>query len=128
MSEKIKHDCSRSKCPITNALDIVGDKWTLLIIRDMMFLGKTQFNAFLESNEGISTNILTARLKKLEQLNLVKKEAYQTAPRRYAYSLTKPGESLRPILIEMVKWGADNIDGAYTPTREQMERLKKGQL
>lgn len=122
--EKITGCGGRSVCPITNTLDVIGDKWTLLIIRDMLFLGKTQFGEFADSGEGISTNILTDRLKKLEEFGIITKTAYQKNPVRYEYHPTKIGESLMPLLIEMVKWGGANIEGAYTPTEEDIKKAK----
>src|SRR3989338_5583847 len=101
----IKNKLQRSICPITNTLDLIGDKWTLLIIRDMIFLKKKSFNEFLESPEGIATNILTDRLKRLEECGLVEKRPYTKTPVRYQYTLTRRGEDLRPVIMEMVRWG-----------------------
>ena len=120
---KIKNNCNRSKCPITNTLDIIGDKWTLLIIRDMDFFQKKQFNELLNSHEGISTNILTARLKKLMETGLVKKQVYQENPKRYEYTLTSAGKTLRPLLVEMVKWGGEHIEGSYAPSKEDIKKI-----
>lgn len=103
----------RSICPITNLLDIVGDKWTLLIVRDL-FLGKTRFGEFADSAEKIPTNILADRLKRLEDLDLIKKNGYQTNPVRFEYSLTKKGQDLEPIILEMVKWGLRYVKGTKT--------------
>src|SRR5215467_10979463 len=77
----------RSDCAIANALDRVGDKWSLLLVRDML-AGKTTYGQFLESPEGIPTNILADRLKRLEQFGLIARTAYQERPTRHAYSLT----------------------------------------
>jgi DNA-binding HxlR family transcriptional regulator len=79
----------RSSCPIAGTLDLIGDRWTLLIIRDMLFFKKQRFEEFLDSPEGISTNVLTDRLKKLEQLGLVAKQPYSTHARRMNYQLTE---------------------------------------
>ncbi|AFY60895.1 putative transcriptional regulator [Synechococcus sp. PCC 6312] len=99
----------RSSCPIACSLDLIGDRWTLLVIRDMMFFGKHRFEEFLESPEGISTNILANRLKQLEELGLIKKEPYSNHARRMNYALTERGESLRPVLRAMVVWGLKQI-------------------
>ncbi|HEY9604872.1 MAG TPA: helix-turn-helix domain-containing protein [Allocoleopsis sp.] len=99
----------RSHCPIACTLDLIGDRWTLLIIRDMLFFRKQRFEEFLESPEGISTNILTSRLKSLEQLGLVEKQPYSNHSRRMNYQLTEQGQSLRPVLKAMIKWGLENI-------------------
>lgn len=119
---QIQNKKQRSLCPITNTLDIIGDKWTLLIIRDMVFRGKTQFGEFLNANEGISTNILTDRLKKLEHHNIITKRAYQENPTRYEYELSGIGEALQPILFEMIKWGGKHIEGTYQPTEEDIKK------
>jgi DNA-binding HxlR family transcriptional regulator len=78
-------------CPIACTLDLIGDRWTLLIIRDMMFFGKQRFDQFLDSAEGISTNILASRLKSLEASGLVEKQPYSNHPRRMNYSLNRTG-------------------------------------
>ncbi len=94
----------RSGCPITNALDILGDKWTLLVIRDLA-LGKKRYQEFMASSEGIASNILADRLKQLEASGLVTRRAYQQKPARYEYVLTEKGEGLRPILRALIVWG-----------------------
>ena len=103
--KKITGCLERSECPITNTLDLIGDKWTLLVIRDMMFLKKKSFNEFLESREGIATNILTDRLKRLEENGIIEKRPYKKIPARYEYTLTRRGAGLRSVLIEMIEWG-----------------------
>lgn len=105
----------RSHCPIACTLDLIGDRWTLLIIRDMLFFGKQRFEEFLESPEEISTNILTSRLKLLEQLGLVKKQPYSNHSRRMNYQLTEQGQSLLPVLKAMIDWGLDNIPETRIP-------------
>jgi DNA-binding HxlR family transcriptional regulator len=120
----INNEKRRSGCPITNTLDLIGDKWTLLIIRDMMYLGKSQFGEFTGGNEGISTNILTDRLKKLEQFGIISKSAYQENPTRYEYNLTPIGDALEPLLIEMMKWGGAHIDNTYTPSPEEVKEYR----
>ena len=101
----------RSHCPIACALDQLGDKWSLLIIRDLL-LGKRRYQEFLTSPERIATNILADRLKKLEAAGLVIQQAYQQKPVRYEYILTKKGEDLRPVLEAFVKWGKAYFPGA----------------
>lgn len=83
----------RSICPITNLLDVVGDKWTLLIIRDL-FLGKWRYVEFIDSKEKMPTNILAERLRRIEEFGLVTKSPYQTNPLRFEYSLMKKGKAL----------------------------------
>ena len=100
----------RSVCPITNTLDVLGDKWTLLVVRDM-FLGKKTYGEFLASPEGIPTNILADRLKRLEQHGIIDKTPYQQSPVRYAYQLSSKGEQLSPVINAIIEWGLDNIPG-----------------
>lgn len=108
----------RSPCPIACTLDLIGDRWTLLIVRDMMFFGKQRFEEFLESPEGISTNILANRLKLLEDLSLVEKQPYSNHPRRMNYQLTEQGQSLRPVLKVMIAWGLKHIPETRIPETE----------
>lgn len=108
----------RSDCPIACTLDLIGDRWTLLIIRDMLFFGKQRFEEFLESPEGISTNILTSRLKSLEQLGLVEKQPYSNHSRRMNYQLTQRGQSLRPVLRTMIAWGLKHIPETRIPKED----------
>ena len=105
----------RSPCPIACTLDLIGDRWTLLIIRDMMFFDKHRFEEFLASTEGISTNILANRLKYLEDLGLVEKQPYSNHRRRMNYQLTEKGRSLRPVLKVMTAWGLKHIPGTQVP-------------
>ena len=100
----------RSNCPISCTLDLIGDKWTLVVMRDMLFLKKSRFEEFLDSPEKISTNILTDRLHKLEAAGLVVKEPYSNHRLRMAYTATEKGKSLIPLLKHMVEWGLANIE------------------
>ena len=112
----------RSVCPITNALDVLGDKWTLIIIRDL-FLGKRIYSEFQASPEGIPTNILAERLKRLLANSIINKEVYQERPVRYAYTLTEKGKALAPVLKQVADWGLKYIPG--TDDRLAKEYLKK---
>ncbi len=105
----------RSPCPVSCTLDLIGDRWTLLIIRDMMFFDKQRFEEFLESPEGISTNILASRLKLLEELGLVTKQPYSNHSRRMDYQLTQEGKSLRPVIKVMAAWGLKHLEGTKLP-------------
>ena len=100
----------RSPCPIANTLDILGDKWTLLVVRDL-FAGKSTYGEFQSSPERIPTNILADRLKRLVRYGIVAKTPYQQNPVRYGYTLTSAGRSLAPVLEAMLKWGKSNIAG-----------------
>lgn len=98
----------RSFCPISNVLDILGDKWTLLIIRDA-FAGKKTYSEFQASPESIPTNILAERLKRLVTHDILKKNPYQQHPVRYSYELTDKGHALGPVLKEVINWGEKYI-------------------
>lgn len=118
--KKAKADTScpegyRSTCPIANVLDIVGDKWTLLVVRDLLILGKRRYGEFQRSPEAIPTNILADRLKRLEAAGLIKKELYQDNPPRAEYFLTRKGADLGPVLKAMGQWGQRHIPGVVIP-------------
>ena len=101
----------RSLCPLAGALDLIGDSWTLLVMRDLLFYDKHRFADFLDSPEGISTNILTERLKRLERCGLVERRRYQRRPPRHEYFLTVRGHDLLPVLRELIKWGQQHVPG-----------------
>lgn len=110
-----RHDF-RSTCSIARTLEIVGDKWTLLIVRDLMWHGKHTFLALQEGAERIPTNILSERLKRLVEWGLVRRDAYQQRPVRYAYHLTDKGKSLEPVLLQIMAWGHKRLGGGrYDP-------------
>ena len=96
----------RSDCPISYALDFFGDKWTFLIIRDLAFEGKKFYSDFLNSKEGIATNILSDRLKKLENNGVIESKVYQKLKTKKEYSLTQKGKHLIPVLVEMILWSS----------------------
>lgn len=106
----MKHVGRRSDCPISLSLDIFGDKWTLLILRDFMFFENRHFNE-LVTIEGISTNILTDRLNRLLQNGIITKQTDNKNRSSFLYSLTKKGLELIPIVVEIYKWGANHIAG-----------------
>ena len=108
--ETIKIYKMRSPCPIASTLDILGDKWTLLIVRDA-FAGKNTYGDFQASPENIPTNILADRLKRLVEYGILQKIPYQQRPVRFAYQLTDKGRLLGPILKEIIRWGKQNIVG-----------------
>ena len=101
----------RSRCPIAGALDVLGDAWTLLVLRDLLFYDKHRFAEFLESPEAISTNILTERLKRLERCGLIERRRYQERPPRDEYCLTRRGHDLLPVLRELIAWGQRHVPG-----------------
>ena len=94
----------QSGCPIAFGLDTFGDRWTLLVIREMMLRGKKTYSDFLEADEGISTNILADRLKHLETEGIIEKARDPENGRSFTYSLTEKGYDLAPIVLEIVNW------------------------
>src|SRR3989344_2685893 len=96
----------RSDCPINFALESFGDTWSLLIIRDLMFFGKTYYGDFLKSEEGIATNILADRLSRLEQVRIIRKVKNVKDKRKDTYQLSKKGIDLLPMLLEIIVWSA----------------------
>lgn len=117
----MKAHAARSSCPIATTLDLLGDRWSMLLIRDML-IGKARFGEFLASPEGIPTNILASRLRQLEEAGLVEKRPYQTRPERFEYALTKQGEALLPVLQEVCRWANAYIEGTWRPPASFMER------
>lgn len=118
----------RSICPITNTLDLLGDKWTLIVIRDL-FIGKQTYGEFQSSPEGIPTNILADRLKRLLENDIISKQAYQEKPVRYVYRLTDKGKALAPVIKEIVKWGLKHIPGTDDKlAKEYMKKNKRSLL
>jgi DNA-binding HxlR family transcriptional regulator len=108
----------RSECPISCTMDLIGDKWSLLIIRDMLYLGKTSYNEFLSSQEGISTNILNDRLIKLTEDGLV---TFTGTAKRKKYELTKKGLDLKPILESIAEFGIKHSNA----NKEFLRHVKK---
>lgn len=96
----------RSKCPISVALEMLGDAWSLLIVRDLMFRGRRTFNDFLNGGEGIASNILSDRLARLEDAGILTKKRDGKDARRFVYRLTAKGIDLAPVLVELVQWSA----------------------
>jgi DNA-binding HxlR family transcriptional regulator len=109
-------DQSRSDCPVACTLDLIGDRWTLLVVRDL-FLKKTRFDEFLSGPEGIATNILADRLRKLEQMQLVERIASPTHRARASYRLTAKGQSLAPVVCAIRDWGLTYVPGTRAMTK-----------
>jgi DNA-binding HxlR family transcriptional regulator len=130
----------RCKCPISSALDIIGDKWTLLIIRDMLFDHKTTFKDFSSSVESIATNILSSRLKLLEEVGIIRKNKKEGNQKSNVYTLTQKGLGLLPIIAEITLWSDENVrelnpsmvkeDYQYVRTNKQefLEGIKQSYL
>ncbi len=104
----------RSRCPVACTLDVLGDKWTLLVVRDLM-RGKQRYAEFEASAEGIPTNILADRLKRLAAAGLIRARRYSQHPPRVAYTLTPKGEDLRPVMRAMAEWGVRHAGGRMPP-------------
>ena len=94
----------RSHCPINYALEHFGDKWSLLIIRDLMFKNKRHYNEFFESREKVSTSVLGDRLKKFEEAQIIIRGVDDVKKSRIKYSLTKKGIDMLPFMIDMIVW------------------------
>ena len=104
----------RSRCPVSCTLDVLGDRWALLVVRDLM-RGKRRFAELADSPERIPTNILADRLKRLVGLGVVQSRQYSDHPPRVEYQLTAKGEDLRPVLGTMVDWGIKHAGGRVPP-------------
>ena len=109
----------RSTCPAACALDLAGDKWTLLVVRDLL-RGRSTYGALVDSPEGIPTNILADRLRRMEKAGLIAAKPYQRRPVRYTYALTDKGRGLGDVLAAVARWGRRHIPG----TRVMPEFLK----
>lgn len=114
----------RSDCPVSCALDLLGDKWTLLLVRDLL-LGKGTYSEFQSSAEGMPTNILADRLKRLQAAGVIDRAAYQDRPVRYRYALTAKGRDLAPVISAMIDWGSRHVENNIS--RAQIERMLAGQ-
>lgn len=111
----------RSNCPVSNSLDVWGDKWSLLIIRDLMYSKTCTYGQFLKAEEGIATNILASRLLALEENGLIEKLPHPESKAKGLYKLTRKGIDLLPILIEINLWA----EKYFTLSKERKEMLKK---
>lgn len=116
-------DEPRSPCPIATTLDILGDRWTLLILRDMLN-GKRRFSEFLESPERITTSVLSDRLAQMEEAGLVSRTPYQQRPPRFEYALTEKGEALLPVLQEICRWANRFMPETWVPPKRFMKRRR----
>ena len=110
-----KREQRRSVCPVACTLDLLGDKWTLLIVRDLLFFDRHRFSEFLAAGEGISTNILAERLARLERAGVVERRHLQEQSSRAEYHLTEKGRDLGRVLKELVRWGSRHVPGCHQP-------------
>ena len=115
MRKSLPAGSRRSNCPIAATLDIVGDKWSLLIVRDIGLFGKHRNKDFQTGVEGIPSNILANRLKWLVTAGLLEKRLYQHNPPRYEYHLTEAGRGLLPVIRSMAAWAERFVDGVRIP-------------
>jgi DNA-binding HxlR family transcriptional regulator len=118
----------RSSCPVSCALDILGDRWTLLVIRDIIFKRKRYFRDFLASPEKIASNILSDRLKKLEECDIVLRRPDPVNARRIIYTLTEKGFDLVPAILELLRWGVkhDPASDAHENLIQRLEQDRAG--
>lgn len=114
----------RSDCPISTALDIIGDKWSLLIIRDMVFKGKNTYGGFLEAGEHIATNVLADRLAILEWGGIITKGKHPDSKAKILYSLTQKGIDLIPLLVEIIAW-SEKYHDVSPRAKEFAKQIKK---
>jgi DNA-binding HxlR family transcriptional regulator len=115
----------RSGCPLNASVEMLGDRWSLLIIRDMMLLGRRTFKEFLDSYERPATNILSDRLRKLEAFGIIRTERDPTDGRKLIYLLTSKGMDLAPVLTEMVLWAGKHEETENRPLIRLMRKDKE---
>ena len=120
----MKIEKNRSECPISCALDVFGDKWSLLIIRDLMFNNKNTYSDFLKSGEGIATNILASRLQSLEENKIIKKLEHPNSKAKNLYLLTQKGIDLLPIMVDINIWSEKYLE-INENLKAQIKELKK---
>ena len=125
---KIENKKRETGCPIAFGLDTFGDRWSLLIIREIMLRGKKTYSEFLEADEGIASNILIARLKRLEAEGIVEKSRDPDNRRAFIYELTRKGRDLAPILLEIVIWSGlhDNRPFALRTVLNEIKQDREG--
>jgi DNA-binding HxlR family transcriptional regulator len=127
-SKKSRSD-RRSDCPIAGALDILGDRWSLVILRDLVFRGFREYGQFLEAGEGISTNILAERLERLTCAEILVRSEHPTNGKKYVYRLSEKGVDLVPTLIELALWGAKYVpDNAAPPDTVYQMRTARDKM
>jgi DNA-binding HxlR family transcriptional regulator len=112
----------RSLCPVNVAVEILGDRWTLLVLRDLMLKGRVTFKSMVEAEEGIATNILADRLSRLEAEGIVEKVRDESDGRRVRYGLSEKGLDLAPVLVDMMVWSATYYKTAAPP--EEIDAMR----
>jgi len=124
-SRGAKPESGPIRCPVAGALDLLGDRWTLVVVRDLL-VGKSRYGEFQASLEGIPTNILAERLKRLEASGIVERVAYRERPLRHEYRLTEKGQELRGVVRALREWGLKNIPGTSVPKDLEREMPQGG--
>jgi DNA-binding HxlR family transcriptional regulator len=114
----------RSSCPVSTSLDVLGDKWTLVILRDMVFAGKSTYGQFLQSAEKIATNVLADRLAILESQGILTKAVASDKKSKFTYTLTEKGVDTVPIIVALVLWGTKHYSTVVDP--DLLEELQAG--
>ena len=117
----------RSDCPVSCSLDIWGDKWSLLIVRDLMFAKECTYGDFLKSAEGIATNILASRLETLEENKIIEKLDHPDSKAKVLYRLTRKGIDLLPIMIEINLW-AEKYFSISEDRKAMLKELKRDKV
>ncbi len=117
----------RSNCPLNVTLETVGDGWSLLVVRDLMFKDRTTFNEFLDGGEGIATNVLADRLQRLESHGIIARHPDERDGRKVQYGLTRKGIDLAPALVELILWAAryEQTDAPPAAVREMMSHRER---
>jgi DNA-binding HxlR family transcriptional regulator len=118
----------RSDCPISCSLDIWGDKWSLLIVRDLMFAKERTYGDFLKSEEGIATNILASRLLALEENKIIEKLDHPDSKAKVLYRLTRKGIDLLPIMIEINLWAEKYFTFIPADRKAMLKEVKKDKV
>ena len=128
---KMKVRDNRSSCPVSTCLEIIGDNWSLVLIRDL-FLERTTFTEFMNSPERISSNILTDRINKLQKYNLIEYRLHPNNRKIKQYYLTEAGIDLYPIIYDLIVWSNDHLDMEFHPTAvdwyQKNESLERKQV
>jgi DNA-binding HxlR family transcriptional regulator len=125
MASKKPSPTRRSGCPLNASIEMLGDRWSLLIIRDMMLRGFQTYKEFLDSHERIATNILADRLRKLEDYGIISTQRDPADGRKLIYRLTEKGIDLAPVLTEMVLWAAAHEETGNQALVREMQRDKE---
>ena len=122
--ETLKETECRSYCPVANALDVLGDRWTLLVIRDLMLMNKHEYREFLGGPEGIATNILSDRLKRLVCTGVIDFKSHPAHKTKKIYYLTQKGKDLLPLIVEMILWGGTYRASPNMP-KARFQKIKR---